>query len=67
MFSRLSALWQQFFKDQQEPRIWQSADRQGNCHWYVYDPDGQRSLSFATEEEIRAWLEVRHRRAAGMA
>lgn len=44
-----------------EPRIWQTGDRAGNIIWHVYDPTRNTSASFASEAEVRVWLEERYR------
>ncbi|MGV0027469.1 hypothetical protein [Phormidesmis priestleyi] len=41
----------------QEPQVWQRRDRDGNFGWYAYDPISQRSLHYATEDEVRLWLD----------
>lgn len=62
--NRLQRLWQAFLKfaeGSQEPRIRQVCDRQGNSTWRVYDPISGQSMSFASEAEVRLWLEQRYR------
>ncbi|MBF2084702.1 hypothetical protein [Thermoleptolyngbya sp. C42_A2020_037] len=44
-----------------EPRVWQTGDRAGNIVWHVYDPTSNRSATFASEAEVRIWLEERYR------
>lgn len=48
-----------FFTGQAEPRIWQRT-RQGQAIWYAHDPMTNRTRQFATEQEVRHWLETRY-------
>jgi hypothetical protein len=43
----------------QEPEveIRQKQDRNGHIHWYVYDPQVGKSISFASELEMLSWLD----------
>lgn len=43
-----------------EPYVWQVRDRCGEQCWHVYDPVTNRSGIFASEEEVRMWLEKRY-------
>jgi hypothetical protein len=43
-----------------EPRIWQKRDRYGNLSWRLYDPSTRLSATFASEDEVRIWLEERY-------
>ncbi|HIK41327.1 hypothetical protein [Thermoleptolyngbya sp. M55_K2018_002] len=43
-----------------EPRVWQTGDRSGNLVWHVYDPTSNCSATFASEAEVRVWLEERY-------
>jgi hypothetical protein len=61
-----NSVWQQmaaaignWFNASPEPRIRQRYHA-GQSHWQVYDPTTQRSESFATEQEVRVWLEQRY-------
>ncbi|QKD81088.1 hypothetical protein HPC62_01880 [Thermoleptolyngbya sichuanensis A183] len=49
------------FGSEPEPRVWQTGDRAGNIVWHVYDPTSNRSATFASEAEVRVWLEERYR------
>lgn len=60
-----SQLWESFVKlleSSHEPRIWQRRDRQGNISWRLYDPATNQSATFASEDEIRIWLEEKYYR-----
>jgi hypothetical protein len=53
-------IWQKLAKalfDQPEPTIWQIPDSDGYVWWYVYDSASGRSYWFASEEEVRVWLD----------
>lgn len=43
-----------------EPRISALRDRQGNPYFVAYDPVDNRRHSFASEVELRVWLEQRY-------
>jgi hypothetical protein len=65
--SKLTSLLQQFKTSltklltcSSEPQIWQKRDRQGNLVWRMYDPQTNQSAVFASEEEVRIWLEERY-------
>jgi hypothetical protein len=42
-----------------EPYIWQTRDRQGNLWWMVYDAIAQKTIRFASADEVLIWLETR--------
>ena len=46
-----------------EPQIAQKRDRYGNLYWQVYDFNTNKSYSFGSDREVRAWLENRYHRA----
>ena len=48
-----------FFTGQAEPRIWQRT-RQGQPIWFAHDPITNRTRQFASEQEVRLWLEKRY-------
>ncbi|MCU0569042.1 MAG: hypothetical protein MUF49_20880 [Oculatellaceae cyanobacterium Prado106] len=65
LIARWKQMWQ-FLTDYlfkgDELQVWQKCDRHGNTWWEAYDPVSGRSLSYATEQEVRMWLEqVRYR------
>jgi len=41
-------------------RIWQTSDRDGNTWWHGCDRATGRSTCVATEDEMRAWLDRRY-------
>jgi hypothetical protein len=43
-----------------ELRIWQSSDRDGNTWWHGCDRATGRSTCVATEDEMCAWLDRRY-------
>lgn len=43
-----------------EPQVWQKYDRQGNQYWQVYDVNTNKSHTFGSEQDVRAWLENRY-------
>ena len=45
-----------------EPKISQKCDRKGNIYWQIYDPVTRQYTSFASEKEVRIWLEKRYYR-----
>lgn len=45
-----------------EPKVWQTSRGNDVTSWNVYDPTTKESASFATEAEVRSWLEQRYYR-----
>ena len=43
-----------------EPRVWQSQDKQGDVLWHGYDPKTGQLVRRVSATELRAWLEERH-------
>ncbi len=43
-----------------EPHVWKTYDRQGHRFWHTYDPLTKQEECFASETEVRIWLENRH-------
>ncbi|MGK7892861.1 MAG: hypothetical protein AB4372_04250 [Xenococcus sp. (in: cyanobacteria)] len=43
-----------------EPYIKQKRDRNGNLYWQVYDFTTNKSYTFGSEREVRAWIEERY-------
>lgn len=58
--NRLQSIWKYFTLSSLEPKIWQKCDRRGNSYWLVRDPVTGRSAHFASEQEVRVWLEKRY-------
>lgn len=55
--------WQKisrFFTESTEPQIWQTHGPDHQIVWHVYDPATGHTVCFASEAEIRAWLEHRY-------
>ncbi|MFP4008755.1 MAG: hypothetical protein ACLFV6_12225 [Spirulinaceae cyanobacterium] len=44
----------------QEPKIWLKRDREGLMYWEAFDPVNQTRDYFATEADVRVWLEQRY-------
>lgn len=40
--------------------IKQKRDRFGNSYWQVYDPKTNNLHTFASEKDVRVWIETRH-------
>jgi len=60
---RCQQFWQAFvteLKGSNEPRLWQSRDRDGNLCWNGDDPINGRSVRGISETEMLTWLEQRH-------
>lgn len=49
-----------FLSGDTDIRVRQTSDELGNCHWDVYDPSTGKSASFASEQEVRIWLDQRY-------
>lgn len=45
-----------------EPYIKQKRDRHGNLYWQVYDFTTNKSYTFDSERDVRAWIEERYNR-----
>jgi hypothetical protein len=66
--TRIMTLWQrlqfviirELTRDRSEPRITQAYDADGQIIWQVYDPFTEQRLFFASELEVRIWLENRY-------
>lgn len=43
-----------------ELKIWQTRDWQGQIWWHAFDPKTGHSTYVATEDEMRVWLEKRY-------
>jgi hypothetical protein len=60
--SKLSQLWHRFaelFAVDTEPHIWKTRSH-GHILWHTYDPDTGESADFASEDEVRIWIENRY-------
>ncbi|MDB9313306.1 hypothetical protein PN462_09365 [Spirulina sp. CS-785/01] len=45
-----------------EPRVTLCRSAKGETYWKVYDPKHRFTAMFATEQEVRVWLEQRYYR-----
>lgn len=65
-FSAMNRIWQHLLttltKDINELQVWQTSDRFGNTWWNAYEPTTGRSISLASEAEMRAWIDERYYR-----
>ena len=63
MFSAMNPFWQFFLSaatGENELRIWQTSDRDGNTWWHGCDRSSGRSTCVATDQEMRAWIDRRY-------
>lgn len=58
--TRFVAEFVEFAVSPQEPRVWQTHDRQGEVCWHAYDPITNRAFACESESEMRQWLEERY-------
>lgn len=52
---------QNLLLEKSEPQIEQKRDRYGNPYWQVYDYTKKKFYEFASEQEVRVWIENRYR------
>jgi hypothetical protein len=60
LVDRLGYVWQrlmQWSTQPQEIEVWSVCDQTGTVWWNGYDPQTGRSLRYASEHEIRTWIE----------
>ncbi len=48
---------------ERELKAWQKTDRRGNTYWNVYNPVTDKTAQFASEAEVRIWLEQQYYRS----
>ncbi|MCC3404488.1 MAG: hypothetical protein JGK17_02660 [Microcoleus sp. PH2017_10_PVI_O_A] len=63
LFSAMNQLWQGLLAaaaGENEVRIWQTRDRNGNTCWHGCDRATGRSISAATDDEMRAIIDRRY-------
>jgi hypothetical protein len=63
LISKFQRFWQYVVKvitTSPELEVWQTHDRKGHTSWHAYEPKTGRSACFGSEEEIRAWIEMRY-------
>ena len=56
----MANLWQNAIAapaEEPELKIWQKQDRYGHIHWHANDPSTSKSISFASELEMRRWID----------
>ena len=51
-----------FVASKNEPQIEQKRDRHGNLYWQVYDFTNNKSYTFDSSRDVRAWSEERYNR-----
>ena len=51
-----------FVASKNEPHIEQKRDRRGNLYWQVYDFTTNKSYTFGSSRDVRAWSEERYNR-----
>jgi len=42
-----------------EPHVWKTMSH-GHARWHTYDPNTGSATDFASEDEVRIWLEERY-------
>ncbi len=60
---RIQAAWHrlaEFWRDRTDIQIWRSHERNGETHWHVFDPQTDHTDNFASEAEMRIWIDERH-------
>jgi hypothetical protein len=60
LFSAMNQIWQFFLSaaaGENELRIWQTSDNDGNTWWHVCDRSTGRSTCVVTDDEMRAWID----------
>lgn len=63
LFWAINQLWQGLLAaaaGENEVRIWQTCDRNGNTCWHGCDRATGRYTCAATDDEIRAWIDRRY-------
>lgn len=43
-----------------EPKIEQKRDHHGNLYWQVYDLTTNKTYSFGSDRDVRAWIEQKY-------
>jgi hypothetical protein len=64
LLSTMNKIWQFFLTaaaGDDELRIWQTSDNNGNAWWHGCDRATGRSICAATDDEMRAWIDRRYR------
>ncbi|MEG3843241.1 hypothetical protein [Microcoleus sp. herbarium14] len=63
LFLAMNQVWRLFLSaaaGDNELRIWQTSDRDGNTWWHGCDRSTGRSACVATDDEMRAWIDRRY-------
>jgi hypothetical protein len=63
LFSAINQICQFFLTTatgEDELRIWQTSDNNGNAWWHGCDRATGRSICAATDDEMRAWIDRRY-------
>jgi len=56
----ISKIWQKLdniLTINDDLKIWQKRDRFGNIYWQAYNPKTRKFVGFASEKEVRIWIE----------
>jgi hypothetical protein len=59
-FLLIKKIWKNLsniFFSNNELKIWQKRDRFGNIYWQAYNPYTRNFVCFASEMEVRIWIE----------
>ncbi len=60
LYSAMNQIWQFFLSaaaSENQLRIWQTSDNDGNTWWHGCDRATGRSTRVATDDEMRAWID----------
>lgn len=63
IFSSINQVWQGLLaaaSGENEVRIWQTCDRNGNTYWHGCDRATGRYTCAATDDQMRAWIDRRY-------
>ena len=63
MFSAMNQVWQFFLSaaaGENQLRIWQTSDNDGNTWWHGCDRSTGCSTCVATDDEMRSWIDRRY-------
>jgi hypothetical protein len=59
-FKKILSHLSQLFLPTNEPQVRQRVDRSGELIWTIYDPMTKAIMQFASETEVRTWLDQRY-------
>lgn len=60
----LSNIWHRLYHTlsaSPELKVWRTGDSSGRIWWSACDPQTGKSIHYQTEEQMRIWIEQRHR------